>query len=153
MEGQVLREEGIDGPRETVGEPQPGTGGSVPPIILCQSLPKGQKMDLIVRQATEAGIERILPFVSEHSVPTVGKDAEGIRKMGTVGPESSKEAANKAGPPWRTVVEKPTDQPTGSSNFGNPFPFPTQRLWASFFIKTPLRREPYTAIFAIVPKL
>ena len=37
-------------------------------ISLFQCLPKGQKMDLIVRQATEAGVSRIIPVLSEHSV-------------------------------------------------------------------------------------
>jgi len=41
---------------------------SLPPIILFQALPKGDKMDLIVRQAAEGGITEIVPFVSEFSV-------------------------------------------------------------------------------------
>jgi len=40
-----------------------------PPIILFQALPKGARMDLIVRQAAEGGISEVVPFVSEHSVP------------------------------------------------------------------------------------
>jgi 16S rRNA (uracil1498-N3)-methyltransferase len=39
-----------------------------PQIILFQALPKADKMDLIVRQATVAGVTEIVPFVSEHSV-------------------------------------------------------------------------------------
>ncbi|GHV22235.1 ribosomal RNA small subunit methyltransferase E [Spirochaetia bacterium] len=38
-------------------------------ISLFQSLPKGEKLDLIVRQATEVGVCKIYPFVSEHSLP------------------------------------------------------------------------------------
>jgi len=40
----------------------------LPPVILFQALPKGDKMDLIVRQAAEGGITEIVPFVSEFSV-------------------------------------------------------------------------------------
>jgi 16S rRNA (uracil1498-N3)-methyltransferase len=40
---------------------------SLPPIILFQALPKNDKMDLIVRQAAESGIARIVPFFSEFS--------------------------------------------------------------------------------------
>ena len=40
----------------------------LPPVILFQALPKGTKMDLIVRQAAETGISEIVPFISEHSV-------------------------------------------------------------------------------------
>lgn len=54
----------------------------LPPLVLLQALPKGQKMDLIVRQATEAGVSLILPFVSERSVSRVdgGADAESKRQ-------------------------------------------------------------------------
>lgn len=107
MEGQVLREAGGAGPRGTLGEPESGPSGSVPPIILCQSLPKGQKMDLIVRQATEAGIERIIPFVSEHSVPTLERESEGRSKRERWD-RIVKEARQQSGSPVATVVEKPT---------------------------------------------
>ena len=40
---------------------------SLPPIYLFQALPKGNKMDLIVRQAAEGGIFQVCPFVSEFS--------------------------------------------------------------------------------------
>ncbi|MDR1837816.1 MAG: 16S rRNA (uracil(1498)-N(3))-methyltransferase [Treponema sp.] len=39
----------------------------IPPIVLFQAMPKGEKMDLIVRQAAEGGITEIVPFVSEFS--------------------------------------------------------------------------------------
>ncbi len=42
--------------------------GVVPEIILCQCLPKGKKMDLIIRQATEAGIAEIQMLESEFSI-------------------------------------------------------------------------------------
>ena len=35
-------------------------------LTLLQCLPKGRKIDLIVRQATEAGVARIVPLLSEH---------------------------------------------------------------------------------------
>jgi 16S rRNA (uracil1498-N3)-methyltransferase len=39
----------------------------LPPILLFQALPKGAKMDLIVRQAAEGGLTEIIPFVSAYS--------------------------------------------------------------------------------------
>jgi 16S rRNA (uracil1498-N3)-methyltransferase len=39
-----------------------------PKIILAQALPKGPKMDLIVRQATEAGVTALLPLISARSL-------------------------------------------------------------------------------------
>lgn len=38
-------------------------------ITLCQGVPKTEKMDGIVRHATELGAKRILPFLAERSVP------------------------------------------------------------------------------------
>jgi 16S rRNA (uracil1498-N3)-methyltransferase len=37
------------------------------PIVLFQGLPKGSKMDLIIRQAAEAGVSTVAPFESEYS--------------------------------------------------------------------------------------
>lgn len=44
-------------------------------IRLLQCLPKGAKMDLIVRQAVEAGVSRIVPLMSAHSI-AVPEDPE-----------------------------------------------------------------------------
>jgi 16S rRNA (uracil1498-N3)-methyltransferase len=50
---------------------------SLPPIILFQALPKGAKLDLIVRQAAEGGVTEIRPFVSEYSIPMGQGDKTG----------------------------------------------------------------------------
>jgi 16S rRNA (uracil1498-N3)-methyltransferase len=62
---------GLTGPVSAVAE-SGGIRPALPPIILFQALPKGGKMDLIVRQAAEGGMAEIIPFVSEHSVPRPG---------------------------------------------------------------------------------
>jgi len=46
----------------------------LPPIILLQALPKGEKMDLIVRQAAEGGLAEIVPFASEFSMMKLTND-------------------------------------------------------------------------------
>ena len=58
-----------------VGEVEPAAGGggftgaavpsALPPVVLFQAIPKGAKMDLIVRQAAEGGITEVVPFESE----------------------------------------------------------------------------------------
>ncbi len=40
-----------------------------PRIHLFQALLKGKKMDTVIRQAVEAGVQRIVPLTSEHAVP------------------------------------------------------------------------------------
>jgi 16S rRNA (uracil1498-N3)-methyltransferase len=42
---------------------------AIPPLYLFQSLAKGSRMDLIVRQAAEGGIAEVVPFISAHTVP------------------------------------------------------------------------------------
>ncbi len=39
-----------------------------PKIVLIQCLPKGKKIDTIVRQATETGVNSIIPIISEYSI-------------------------------------------------------------------------------------
>ncbi|MDR1786951.1 MAG: 16S rRNA (uracil(1498)-N(3))-methyltransferase [Treponema sp.] len=46
-----------------------GRGSPALPLCLFQALPKGAKMDLIVRQAAELGVWRVVPFESEYSIP------------------------------------------------------------------------------------
>lgn len=58
--------EGID---LEIGAPRPAPAPSPTAITLYQAIPKADKLDLIVRQATELGIGRIVPFFAERSVP------------------------------------------------------------------------------------
>jgi 16S rRNA (uracil1498-N3)-methyltransferase len=44
-----------------------------PELLLIQALPKGEKFDLVVQKATELGVHRILPVLSERSIPRVDK--------------------------------------------------------------------------------
>ncbi len=41
----------------------------LPDMVLYQCICKGKKMDRIIRQATEAGVTRIVPVVSEYTIP------------------------------------------------------------------------------------
>ena len=54
-----------------VGEAESGVGEALepPPVeyTLFQFIPKPQKMDLIVRQATECGVKNIVPVISEYT--------------------------------------------------------------------------------------
>jgi 16S rRNA (uracil1498-N3)-methyltransferase len=58
------------GPENGIYRDRPAPAGTgLPPILLFQALPKGNKMDLIVRQAAEGGISEVIPFTADHSVP------------------------------------------------------------------------------------
>jgi 16S rRNA (uracil1498-N3)-methyltransferase len=54
--------------------PSHGQENNLPPLVLFQAIPKGDKMDLIVRQAAEGGITEIVPFVSEFSTAKIAAE-------------------------------------------------------------------------------
>ncbi|MDR3019853.1 MAG: 16S rRNA (uracil(1498)-N(3))-methyltransferase [Treponema sp.] len=90
---------------------------SIPPIILFQAMPKGDKMDLIVRQAAEGAITEIVPFYSEFSlakVKSTGKRSSNSKS--SFNSKSSrftrweriiKEARQQSGSKTATVIREP----------------------------------------------
>ena len=62
---------------DTVPAPTPeaGLSSGLAALTLLQCLPKGRKIDLIIRQATEAGVSRIVLLESERSVARASEDA------------------------------------------------------------------------------
>lgn len=78
--------------------------GSVCPITLFQCLPKGQKMDTIIRQAVEAGVSRIVPLESEFSIAKADKadDSKKSRYERII-----KEALQQSGSAYITKIENP----------------------------------------------
>jgi 16S rRNA (uracil1498-N3)-methyltransferase len=109
----------------------------VPPIILCQALPKGQKMDLIVRQATEAGVSRIIPFVSQHSVPRLDKTTsqQKIERWSRI----IKEARQQSGSDVNTQIEPITDM-AGVLTFWNTLRQKTPNCRALLLHQDPLAK-------------
>jgi len=77
--------------------------GITPPIILFQALPKGDKMDLIVRQAAESGISSIIPFISRFSVAKTGSDGQKPARWERI----IKEARQQSGSGTPTAIENP----------------------------------------------
>jgi 16S rRNA (uracil1498-N3)-methyltransferase len=94
--GEILQNENSSGEN-----PHPG---SSPPIILFQALPKGEKMDLIVRQAAEGGLAEIVPFVSEFSaVKTTKNGGQKFSRWERI----IKEARQQSGSGTATVIRSP----------------------------------------------
>ncbi|GHU15918.1 ribosomal RNA small subunit methyltransferase E [Spirochaetia bacterium] len=77
----------------------------IPPILLFQALPKGTKMDLIVRQAAEGGITEIVPFASEHSIPKIHGGGEKLERWERI----IREARQQSGSGIATAVHAPLD--------------------------------------------
>jgi len=68
-------------------------GGTLP-VTLCQGLPKGEKMDLILQKATELGISRIVPFNAGRSVARL--DGERLAKRLSRWEKIAQEAARQS---------------------------------------------------------
>jgi len=67
----------------------------IPPIILFQAMPKGDKMDLIVRQAAEGGITEIVPFYSEYSIGKVKPDSQKFLRWERIIKEARQQSSSK----------------------------------------------------------
>jgi 16S rRNA (uracil1498-N3)-methyltransferase len=59
---------------------RPVAAADRPDVTLIQALPKGDKLELVVQKATELGVSRILPVVTERSVPRFG-DSGAMRTL------------------------------------------------------------------------
>jgi len=77
--------------------------GRLPPLALFQGLPKGAKMDLIVRQAAEGAVSIIAPFESEYSTTCAGADK--LKRWERI----IREARQQSGSATQTLVKPPID--------------------------------------------
>jgi len=75
-------------------------------ITLVQCLPKGKKMDLVIRQAVESGISRIIPVESDHAVPRFESDKEREKKKDRW-EKIAIEAMQQSGSPIHTKITLP----------------------------------------------
>ena len=75
-------------------------------IDLYQCIPKGKKMDLIIRQATEMGVQSITPVISRYTIPVLkqGKNIDNkIKRWKRI----AKEAAQQSGAPNIPEINNP----------------------------------------------
>ena len=91
-------------PEAVSGETPPAAAKEkIPPIVLFQAMPKGEKMDMIVRQAAEGGITEIVPFVSEFSVAKTGAGGQKFSRWERI----IKEARQQSGSKTMTAIRPP----------------------------------------------
>jgi 16S rRNA (uracil1498-N3)-methyltransferase len=79
-----------------------------PRIVLCQATLKGRKLDQVVRQATEAGVDRLVPVVTDHSVSDpvrAGRGEKKVERWRTI----VKEAVQQSGRPTIPQVDEPLE--------------------------------------------
>jgi 16S rRNA (uracil1498-N3)-methyltransferase len=83
----------------------PDRENGIPPIVLFQALPKGAKMDLIIRQAAEGGISEVVPFISAYSVPRPDGSLNRLERWRRI----IREARQQSGSGVATTVREPLD--------------------------------------------
>ena len=76
-------------------------------ISLFISLLKGRKMDLVVRQATECGVRRIVPLRSKPSVTDIPLDRidDRLKRWGRIAKEAMQQSGSRAAPEIVTPIE------------------------------------------------
>ena len=79
------------------------SSGKAPRIILLQALPKGEKMDLIARQAAEGGLVEVVPFVSEFSIAKINTGGQKFSRWQRI----IKEARQQSGSAVETAIRRP----------------------------------------------
>ena len=84
---------------EESGVETQGAAAFVPELWLFQFVPKAQKIDLIVRQAAECGVSRIVPVKGEYSPPSQGRTERWQRII--------REARQQSGSPTATLIQEP----------------------------------------------
>ena len=74
-------------------------------VTLAQAIPKGKNMELIIQKATELGVSRIVPLISDRTVVQLseGEDGKRIEKWRQV----VVEAAKQCGQNWLPKVHSP----------------------------------------------
>ena len=78
----------------------------LPHLTLVQGISKGDRMGQTIRQTTELGIERIIPFLAERSIVRLRKDEGGYK--GDRWRRIALSAAKQSGRTYLPAVEDPT---------------------------------------------
>jgi 16S rRNA (uracil1498-N3)-methyltransferase len=86
-----------------VGREPPRT----PRLVVAQALPKGRKLDEVVRQVTELGADEVIPVQAERSVAR--PPSERVGKLQSRAQAVARAAGEQARSPWRTTVSPVTD--------------------------------------------
>lgn len=80
--------------------------GEHPRITLCQGLPKGDKLELIIQKCTELGLDRLIPFTSGRTVPKLDQEREQKRleRWRRIAREASQQAGRPTVPEIASVT-------------------------------------------------
>ena len=81
---------------EIIDEAQAQTGNMPISLTICVSLLKGKRFDLVIQKATETGASRIIPVITERTVPLVtGKETNRSNRWRRIALEAAKQSMRK----------------------------------------------------------
>jgi 16S rRNA (uracil1498-N3)-methyltransferase len=75
-------------------------------ITLLQGIPKGKIMEAIIQKATELGVNRLVPLLSERT--TVHLEGDSLEAKTEKWRATAREAIKQCGAPWLPTIETPT---------------------------------------------
>jgi 16S rRNA (uracil1498-N3)-methyltransferase len=132
------------------GEKAGAAGPELPPLILFQALPKGAKMDLIVRQAAEGGLAEVVPFFSEYSVPRQSEEGPGnrFRRWEKI----IREARQQSGSPVATALTPPLSL-AGLLEYWEKLKNRTGKALGLLFHQTPLEQASLHEYLSVEPEM
>ena len=76
-----------------------------PEITLFQCLPKGRKLDTVIRQAVETGVSRVVPVESRYSIPKTADRENRLDRWTRIAREAAQQSGAPAVPQVSPVVE------------------------------------------------
>lgn len=109
-------------------------------IVLLQSIPKGKKIDLMIRQSVEIGVTSIIPIMAEHSIPKFKTDEEKKKKRERWS-KIIKEASQQSGTEKITSLEPLQTFKEVLENLSEPYT-------GIFFHQVPLENKPLHKLLA-----
>lgn len=85
-----------------------------PAITVIQAIPKGDRGELAVEEMTEVGVDRIVPWAAERSVPVWQPDAKGLAKWRATAREAAKQSRRAWIPEVTAVASLASSAPSAS---------------------------------------
>ena len=67
-------------------------------VTLFQGLPKGSKFDYVIEKATELGVDRIIPFISQKNVIKISEDSTKLARWNRLAEAASKQCGRSTLP-------------------------------------------------------
>jgi 16S rRNA (uracil1498-N3)-methyltransferase len=109
-----------DAARVTLGDPRPASVVAVAPVVLVYGLAKGDKVDAVVRDATELGATRIVIAKTSRAVAKVDAERAGSKldRWRRIAEQAARQCGRADPPiidgvlPWRDALESATKDAT-----------------------------------------